>query len=135
MGLILADTLVAWRDSLKSSEALLQPISFTYDPAVYSLDMWPRSILSIRISSAPIASYAVVPWEATETVQIVADTQDAVAFGDTIHALVRNMKGHVYLTDSCQVWQCLLAGEPQLSLVGSAREAILNWHGTASWRL
>ena len=47
MGLILADTLVAWRDSLKSSEALLQPISFTYDPAVYSLDMWPRSILSI----------------------------------------------------------------------------------------
>ncbi len=133
MGLIVAETLVAWRESLKASEPLLEEFTFHYDPAVHSLDMYPRSVIAIRISPGLLGSMAVVPWEVTETVQIVADKQTPETFGNTIHALVRGMRGRVYITNACRIWQSLLVGEPELAMVGTLREAVLTWHGTASW--
>jgi hypothetical protein len=135
VGLIVAKTLVDWRDSFKASEPLLKGITFAYDPAVYTLDLWPRAVLSVRVNPSPLGSFAVVPWEATEVLQIPVDSQKGVEFGDTIHALVRRMRGRNFVTDRCRIWQCLLSGEPQLALVGSAREAVLTWRGTASWEL
>lgn len=127
--------LVAWRNSFRSAEPTLASMTFSFDPAVYALDFWPRSVIETRFTGEPLASYSVVPWEATETVQVVAKDQAAEDFEATVAAIIRNTNGRIYVTDACRIWSCHLSGAPQLSLVGASREAVLTWRGSASWEV
>lgn len=133
----LAKTLCAWRDSFKatSGDATLALTTFFYDPAVFTLDFFPRAGLSVRTPGGIHTSFAVVPWEATELVQIPVNDQTADAFDATIKALTYRLHDRIYVTDACRIWSCYLAGSPEYALSGTAREALLSWHGTASWEI
>lgn len=126
----IARGLVAQRQSLSA----LSGITFSFDPQVATLDVYPRSLITVTTQKTPLRAFAVVPFVATEQLAISASDGDASEFESTVKLLKHAVRNQIYFTKECRIHGQDFASEVlSFDEANNVRIATLTWVGFASW--
>lgn len=109
----------------------LSGITFSFDPQIATLDLFPRCLITVRTPGA-FRGFAVVPFFATERLTLNPENQLAEDIEEKVALITRAIvAAPLYYTRACRI-HSQDKGPEILGMSGSSREAVITWAGYAS---